>query len=96
MSLSSRVHDEDAILGPGAALANIISCNEVRGSRLLFIRAHGQKARRFVHDQNVTVFIDNHESAGQLFGSSFGIFTHSACRVGSLPTANTHCLSNGK
>jgi hypothetical protein len=46
-------------------LANIIGENEISRARFLSVRADSQQARRFVDDDDVSVFVNKRESARQ-------------------------------
>ena len=75
------MHDENAVSGVrAAALADVIREDEVGGARLVALGADGEKARRFVHHEDLSVLVEYDEAVRQKTGS--GAFGHGYLSVG--------------
>ncbi len=59
------MHDEHAVSGAGAALADVIRQDEVGGAGLVPLGADGQESRRLVDHQDVSVLVEYHEAVRQ-------------------------------
>lgn len=70
------VHNEDPLAGLTVTLANISRQKIISRSGFLRVGPHRQQPRGFVHDENVPVFVQNLESAGQEFAIRSGAFRH--------------------
>ena len=68
------MHDEHAVSGAGAALADVIRQDEIGRARLVPLGADGQESRRLVHHEDVSVLVEYHEAVRQKTWT--GAFTH--------------------